>query len=268
MKHILKFNEELSSSTYRKVANLLATLGHTKRAEKITTHAKDVELIEKNKKWKDNIEEYKQYGKFTFDLFEERTGGGIDKRSGVKIPLKLSNLLMTGDFYLDLNWSADSFFESVTYDRSKNKNNFKGIFEFTFAGIPVNDKTKLLCEKNLPDPEFSNGSFWLGFLGIRFVVTDSVKFTDIYIDEYDENISGIPKISDRKTAINLKNLLYNIFSEKIDYPSGYTDIVNMYDKIEHDLNAPEIDLISEYGFNMSQLADFVKSFPVNKLYSE
>ena len=262
MKYLKLFNEELNPQTYRSAASKLKKLGHTKRSNDLERHAKDVESQEVLDRWINNIDTFKEYGVFKFD-FHNATD--VIDANTKKVNSKLGTKIMDSvEFYLDISFS-DDVFDCLLAEGKEGGAQFSGSIPFFVGGVPINVDEDEKCEK-FPCADFSNGFYWIATLNINFDVRDAINFTSITIDEYDRGQTGYPVIRDRKTANNLKNLLYNIFAEKIDYPSGYTDITNMYDKIEH--AAANFDLISEYNFSMERVAQFIKSVPVNQLYKE
>jgi len=196
MKHLKGFNEELQSHKYLQAAGKLKKLikdrptfakaiGAEERSKKLQDWAKEVENIEKIKRWEKNVQEFSKYGEITVEL--SRPGSPI-------IPSK-----------------QYQFYVSIGID------------------------TEMTIEKC------------------------DVKLHDYEMDE------SQAQIADRKSAVALKKLVTNIFDDKFDYPSGYTDVPNMHDKIESSI-IQFLEIESTYGIDMWRIKEDIKKVPTSNFY--
>ncbi len=257
MKYLKKFNEELKSQTYKSAARklnkivkekpvLAKAIGAEKRAKDLEEHAKNIEKTEEIKKWKENIDIFSKYGEFNIEL----------SRKGVNIPSKVYPLYL----YLqtDIEMLIDSWDEEDTDNRD---------ISFGFAGglIPKNIEDCKEIEMNYSS-DFYNGFFWGFWLYVDYKVENSeVSFKGIRLYDYD-SVPNI-QIADRKTAVSLKKLLVNCFEETYEYPSGYNDITNMYDKINQSA-IQELEISATYGIDMGRIKEDIKNTPITSFYRQ
>lgn len=258
MKYLKKFNEELKSQTYKSAArklkqimkekpNLGKAIGAEDRADKLLLHSKEVEKREELVKWKDSVEKFSKYGEFNIEL--SRPGAPA-------IQPKVYS------FYLELLTEIEMLVDSWDEEDQDNRS-----FSFGFAVglIPktVEDAEEILYNFNA---EFHNGFFWGMWIWPTYKVLNSeVTFTGISINDYDS--SPRHQIADRKSAVALKRLLVNLFDPTFDYPSGYNDIPNMYDKIERDA-IQGLEIASTYGIDMGRIKEDIQKSSIMNFYKQ
>lgn len=93
------------------------------------------------------------------------------------------------------------------------------------------------------------------------LIDSQVKFSNIKLSEMDDCIS----LSDRPSVGRFKNLIKNIFmNPNFDYPSGYNSYHSMYDLLECKILA-ECGYSSDYGLELKDIGNYIKSFNANKL---
>lgn len=263
MKHLKRFNEELKSTTYRKVAKKLQDLGHVNRAARVKEHEKFIENRLANEKWKKNIEEYSKWGKIKLRFDDQIVRTIKDARTG-KISTTTPKKIFEGEFYILLNF--DSF--SAEDNTSRQDGDFDFEIPFAIGLIPVDDEVKKLCEENFPDPDIYNGFYWGLWVNIEYKVeNERVIFKGLSICPYDEGLTLSPNIVDRRGALLLKKILKAAFDENQDYPSGYTDILNMHDKI-FKLYCQDLEMLSDYDFSLDKVVKDIESVPHNTLFKD
>jgi hypothetical protein len=242
MKHLKKFNEELKSAVYHRASLRLGKLGHTARQKRLQDWSKVTKEREDYEKWKKNIENFSIDGTYRFQF-------------------------ITGDTTLEDDFYINLFFDDYILADSVSDINgvIGGYISFMIGIIPTDEASKDDCKRNL-NVDYNNGHFWGGLLSIPFKVEDDrINYTGLFIDSYDESQAGIFRIADRKTAVKLRKQIWEIFSGREKYPSGYTDESDMKKKIEKTFD--DITLLRD-KFNSEDLANFIKSVSVNNLYKE
>lgn len=251
MKYLKKFNEELRPRTYMSAAKKLTAMGHTDRAEELKAWAEESEKREEVQKWKDRLQDYALFGTYKINIVNPETKEKF-----------------TGDFYLDVNFDELAFEDNFEYEKEKDPNNFGGVGIFFFIGlIPTSEETLRKCMEIMPEPEFGNGFFWGMSCGIDFKVEKGqVVLEKFILDDYDDNISGNVSFADRSSANKFKTLLKNIFSNpELNYPSGYTDVEYLYQKLEQVICIRQ-GLSSDYGFELKDVAEFINLQSPNTMY--
>lgn len=251
MKYLKKFNEELRPRTYMSAAKKLTAMGHTDRAEELKAWAEESEKREEVQKWKDRLQDYALFGTYKINIVNPETKEKF-----------------TGDFYLDVNFDELAFEDNFEYEKEKDPNNVKGVGIFFFIGlIPTSEETLRKCMEIMPEPEFGNGFFWGMSCGIDFKVEKGqVVLEKFILDDYDDNISGNVSFADRSSANKFKTLLKNIFSNpELNYPSGYTDVEYLYQKLEQVICIRQ-GLSSDYGFELKDVAEFINLQSPNTMY--
>lgn len=244
MKYLKRFNEELKSDVYRRASRKLAKKGMQKRANTLSEWGDVVANKESLEKWKRNVEEYKKFGTFKIQISD-----------------KDGKILIVDDFYIELVFDGLGFADNYECAKqgSEDKDNFKVTYSFPFqySIIPTSEDQIAKLEEVLPEPEFSNGSYWAGFFGFDFdVVNGRVEFTKTHNDDYDNSLTGVCKFSDRLSAVRLRNLLKSILMNEVKYPSAMTHISDMYEYLESVILA-EVGMSGDYGFELKYLADFI-----------
>lgn len=251
MKYLKKFNEELRPRTYLSAAKKLTAIGHTDRAKKLKDWAEETEKREEVQKWKDNLQDYALFGTYKMNIVNPETEEKL-----------------TADFYLDLSFDELAFEDNFEYEKEKDPNNIKDVSMFFFIGlIPTSEETLRKCMEIMPEPEFGNGMFWGMSCGIDFKVEKGqVVLEKFALDDYDDSLSGNVSFTDRASAGKFKTLLKNIFSNpELNYPSGYTDVEYMYQKLEQVICIQQ-GFSSEYGFELKDVADFINQQSPNTMY--
>jgi hypothetical protein len=251
MKYLKRFNEELRPRTYLSAAKKLTDIGHTDRAKALEDWAQETEKREEITKWKDNLQDYALFGTYKINIVNPETGEKF-----------------TDDFYLDINFDEMAFEDNFEYEKEQNPDEIKDISIFFFIGlIPTSEETLRKCMEIMPEPEFGNGMFWGMSCGIDFdVIKNEVKLNKFVLDDYDDNLSGNVSFADRSSANKFKTLLKNIFTNpELNYPSGYTDVEYMYQKLEQVILVRQ-GFSSEYGFDLKQVADFINTQSPNTMY--
>jgi hypothetical protein len=251
MKYLKRFNEELRPSTYMSAAKKLTAIGHTDRANTLKDWAGQTEKREEIIKWKERLQEYSPFGIYKVNV--------VNPESGEKF---------TADFALDVNFDELSFEDNFEYEKEKDPNNVNDVSIFFFIGlIPTSEEILKKCEEVMPEPEFGNGMYWGMSCGIDFKVqSGEVILEKFALDDYDDNLSGNVSFADRASANKFRTLLKNIFSNpELNYPSGYTDVEYMYQKLEQVVLIQQ-GFSSDYGFELKNFADFLNTISPNIMY--
>jgi hypothetical protein len=251
MKYLKRFNEELRPRTYLSAAKKLTDIGHTDRANTLKDWAEQTERREEITKWKEKLQEYSPFGIYKVNVVNPETEEKF-----------------TADFALDINFDELSFEDSFEWEKEKDPNNVSGVNIFFFIGlIPTSEEILKKCEEIMPEPEFGNGMYWGMSCGIDFKVQNGQVILDKFtLEDYDENLSGNVSFADRSSANKFKTLLKNIFSNpELNYPSGYTDVEYMYQKLEQVILIQQ-SFSSDYGFELKQAADFINTQSPNTMY--
>lgn len=157
--------------------------------------------------------------------------------------------------------------DNHSYEKEANSTNYTIDIPFFIGIIPTSEECLKKCIENFRKPEFE-GFFWALNASINLrIENEKVHYTGIFFDNFDEHLTGKIVIKDRKTANNLKNLMVNLFTEGFDYPSGYKDIPNIFDKMEAVI-CQELEFSIDYGFELSKVRDGIKKTNVNNLYKD
>jgi hypothetical protein len=206
MKYLKRFNEELRPQTYMSAARKLDKLGHHDRANALKDWARETEKKEEMIKWQDHIQDYAQFGTFKMTIKNPET-----------------NETLTGDFNLDISFDEMAFSDEPE----------SGI-SFFLGLIPTSEDLIKQYMELCPDYDFGNGFFWGKIFNLEFrIVDDRVQFTKWNFWDYDSDVNGLVAFSDRGSANRFKNLLIQFFTNsELNYPSGYTDVDYMYEKLE------------------------------------
>lgn len=238
MRYLKKFNEELRPQTYMSAARKLDKMGHHDRANKLKEWSREMEKKEEMIKWKDRIQDYAPFGTFNMTVKNPETGQKL-----------------VGDFHLDINFDDLSF-----SDEPEN-----GISLF-IGLIPSSEELIYQYMELCSDYDFGNGFFWGKIFSIYYNLTDKVEFTKWEMFDYDSDMNGEIAFSDRSSANKFKNLLIKIFSDpSLGYPSGYTDVDYMYQKLEASILVSN-SFSSEYGLELEHIANYIRTISPNELY--
>lgn len=256
MRYLKRFDEELNVSTYRSAERKLKQLikdkpvlakavGAEERAKNLADWSKNIESIQILNKWKKHQEEYKKFGEFNFEL--SRPGAPSVKAK-------------VYSFYLALECEYESMFDFWDEQEDNNRNIS---FQF-FTGLIPKNLEDIEEIKQLYTNDFFNGFFFGSWIYINYeVINSELNFRGLSIRDYETSV----QVADRRTANSLKRLLVNCFDSKFDYPSGYSDITNMYDKIEHSVIQP-LDLSINYGLDMDRIKEDIQNLPVINFYKQ
>ena len=251
MKYLKRFNEELRPRTYLSAAKKLTAIGHTDRANTLKDWAIETEKREEMNKWKERLQEYSPFGIYKVNVVNPESGE-----------------MFTADFALDLSFDELAFEDSFEFEKQKDPNNINGVSIFFFIGlIPTSEEVLKKCEEVMPESEFGNGMFWGMCFSVDLKVQNGEVILDKFaLDDYDENLSGNVSFADRASAGKFKTLLKNIFSKSdLNYPSGYTDVDSLYEKLEQVILIRQ-GFSSDYGFELKNVADFINTISPNTMY--
>ena len=244
MKYLKKFNEELNPNTYRRAASKLKKMGgfNIDRAKNLTDWAEKREADDSIIKWKKNIEEFSKFGKFKLNIANK----------------------FTGDFYLYLNFSRDSFLDE--YAPVEEGGEYELRLGFFIGAIPVDEETRVKTLETVIEDDFGNGFIWSNMLSIGLkIIPGSYEITDMALEDYDEELTGGVELADRASAGRLRSLLVSLFENpNLNYPSGYNDHDYFYEMFESVILAGG-GLSSDLGMTMEQLAEYIKKFPASEL---
>lgn len=258
MKHIKGFNEELKSIKYLQAAGKLKKLikdrptfakaiGAEERSKKLEDWAKEVENIEKIKRWEKKVQELSKYGEITVEL--SRPGSPITPSKQYQ-------------FYVSIGIDAEMTIENFE-DHQDPENRFIPL-RFWCGLVPKTIEDFKDISQNYTS-EFYNGFMWAFWIDINYKITDSrIERFDVTLNDYEMDESQA-QIADRKSAVALKKLVTNIFDDKFDYPSGYTDVPNMHDKIESSI-IQFLEIESTYGIDMWRIKEDIKKVPTSNFY--
>jgi len=258
MKYLKKFNEELRSQTYKSAARKLKqilkekptlgkAIGAEERANKLELYSKDVQEKKDIENWKKEVEEFSKYGEFNIEM---------------SIPGTKSIKPKVYSFYLDIVTEIEQMIDSWDDEDPDNR---ELTFGFCVGLIPktIEDREEIKMNFN---SEFWNGHTWgLWIYPTYKVLNSEVTFKGLTIYDYDSSPNH--QIADRKTAVALKRLLVNIFDPTFDYPSGYKDITNMYDKIEQSA-IQGLEISATYGIDMGRIQEDIQKLPIMDFYKQ
>lgn len=258
MKYLKKFNEELKAQTYKSAARKLKkilkekpalgkAIGAEERSNKLELYSQEVQERQDIEAWKKEVEEFSKYGEFNIEM--SRPGSPSIK------PKVYS-------FYLDIVTEIDQMIDSWDEEDQDNR---EFTFGFCVGLIPktIEDRDEIKMNFN---SDFWNGHTWgLWIYPTYKVLNSEVTFKGLTIYDYDS--SPDHQIADRKTAVALKRLLVNIFDPTFDYPSGYKDITNMYDKIERD-TIQGLEISATYGIDMGRIKEDIQKLPIMNFYKQ
>ena len=256
MRYLKRFDEELNLSTYRSAERKLKQLmkdkpqlakavGAEERAKNLADWSKNIESRDILNRWKKNVEEYQKFGEFNFEL--SRPGSPSIK------PKVYS-------FYLHLECEYESMIDFWEEEEDNNRN----ICLSFFTGLIPKNLEDIEEIKQLYTNDFFNGFFFGNWININYkVVNSELTFIGINVRDYEVPV----QVADRRTANSLKRLLVNCFDSKFDYPSGYRDITNIYDKIEHSV-IQALDMSINYGIDMDRIREDIQKLPVINFYKQ
>ncbi len=256
MKYLKKFNEEYSSQTYGKISrNLLKKANDLptstfrersiksnleKRAKNIKDHSIFIEKIENLNKWKEQLLENSPFGMFNLTIENVETGETL-----------------SGEFALSIEFDELAFMDEPE--------NGIGLF---VGIIPSSKELALEYMDKFPDSDMGNGFIWSMIVSLKYEISDDkVIMKSFEITDYDSDSNGGAIFSDKESAEKFKTLLKDIFGNKqLGYPSGYTDAVDIYDKLEscilHTTDSKNNTFGSDYNFKLQNISDFISKLNV------
>lgn len=240
MKHLKRFNEELSPRIYQDAARKLDMQGRKSKNAEFTKRAEVLRNYAENKKWQKNIKEYAKYGKAT-------------------VSTKCENgKTISGDFHLIFDFDYFNFQEINDEYMSEDKLSI----HFSVGLIPLDVETKDKFKAELPDGDFDNGFFWGMWVGLDFEDKGKgIELDKLSLSNYDESVSG--EISFTRPLCGLiKKHLTACFATDSNY-SLYNDR-NMHDSIEEEVLV-KCGVSSHFGITMEDLQDFIKKITPNAL---
>lgn len=242
-----KTNEELKSEVYLSAADKLAKMGHTKRPEELKKWSGVVRQRELAQKAKENLEEAKKFSK----------------------PINFKSSFIEAPFYPVLQWNQDGFYET-SHDWLRGDANLW--LEFSLGIITDDEVVNQKMTEKMDKPY--NGIYWIGSVWIH--LNDSLGEEE-QREEKKKTMTFSPDsrcdISDwewswsidRKSAINFKNFLLNVFSSHGDtyretskYPGG---ILGQLQEV----------LCSDLLYDHNSFLDFlesIKKININSLYKD
>lgn len=245
MKH-LKYINELRTSTYRNAATGLRELGHTRRATELDDWSYEVELDRERAHLSKLRELYEPFGEFDVSINGDIITG-------------LLQVVPMVDFFIDF------------YDEFKNgsSNNLELFFELWF--IPNPDEIEG-C-KDAYDDVMYNGVIPL--YNFTYVISKDPGSERAYVDKTHKNDNynawdswpEIPDINftDRRSAVQFKNILKGIFSGNMFYPYDGSD------KDTHDVLNEKIfnrlGLRNDFGLSIQDFITPTQQHSVNSLYT-
>ena len=273
MKHLKRFNEELTPHKYKKAAKKLREIGHTKRASKLDDWAvirqeqDDKKRAERAlNRWKSSVGDVSKYGTFKWiygkPIMERKPGGGS----------KISELLesVIDDFYILLYFNYEELDERL-YDLNKWKekkqidSTYKTSVSIDIHLLPVKEESaKKMADSQRISTWF--GAMFAGWVSFELVFkNDSVDVTKMLVWDHDDG-DGVCFLHDRASAGKLKNLIIDIFSGKSDYPSQERGLT-LHDQLETDI-CNQSGLSSDFGLDMEQFLNVAKATNPNTLFRE
>lgn len=259
MKYLKKFNEELKSTTYKSAADQLK-YKHPGKAKTLTEfgnvrlaqeqeEVKRIELERKRlqketeyKEWQDDIKRYSPFGLFTITIkpYDDED--------------------FTEDFYLKVtHWYDEGHYGEIAPNTETYLNLDFFLVPKDMEGFDKLDKL---------DWDWENGyirHIWRGYVQVN--LKEDYCNVESFSTDTADNVNAQIEITDRKTALKFKRLMASIFSSKEypDYVASYHETQpSLYNAVEATL--AESGISSDYGLEMSNIADCINKISVNSLY--
>jgi len=271
MSFIKKYNE-LNSDKYKLAGEELTKLGHSGRGKKLIEwgeHKRYSEISEKAE-YARNI--YSKYGKLR--IYVEGFHDTRDKQ--------LWGDLIPDEFDYFIHFSNDVTVEEFgTVDDG----NDSEILHFNLYIIPTQEMIDRLFNADHKTTDKQLITFYKDELSIDdfssyfFLCTFTIEFkkdlenqklnlSDISICPVEMDFGKIT-LKTKRDAAKFRELLYSIFNKDIDYPTYPNNTLSkkpMYDEIQETL--VELDVLTNYGLEIEDIAEQIKIFSTNKLYKE
>lgn len=255
MRYLRKYNEELKADTYKSAADKLAKMGHVKRPEELMKWHVISKEKEKEEVKRKAIEESSKLGTYKMTL---------DGRSGITF---------TGDFHVYFYWNNDMFDEA--YQEWKSFDASSLWLQFDFAVLPASEESKEFTETVLSKEIGLNqdGECYLGCFCINLTqggnsIGENDKPTYVFKPNsnfYWEEWHSISfHMADRKSAINFRKMIYDIFEGDIvwretpELPGGLKEQILDF-------------LCSDMDHTLEEFEAFIESIKrisVNKIYKD
>ena len=242
MKHLKRFNEELSPSTYRNAAWKLSNIARKTGNDEFKTRSNNLRDYAEDKAWKENIKEYSKFGKTTVTTQYNKKGDTV-----------------TGDFYLNFLFDDYAYEEMVQDYLAEDKLNVV----FSVGLIPVDVETKEKFQSVIPEGDFDNGFFWGFWVEVEFEDRgEGLQLSKTSVSSYDFNITG--KISfTRPLCGAIRRHLLGCFTED----SGYEQNGRPTYKILEEEVLIKSGASSKFGVAMEDLHNFIKDITPNTIMS-
>lgn len=210
MRYLKRFNEELKPETYISAAKKLKSIGgHEKRAAGLEEWGNLERQKEEDRQIKAIVDRYSKHGTFRVNI-----AYGLQD-------LKKKDLLMTGDFYINIDFLQDVAADDFDYWMDETRGDDVCWIPLMIGLIPANEETL----KNMKDcrlemwrntcwtsnagaflsyPIEEEGSYEDGDWDLKTARTDGGGF---YIEQHQYTI----RFASRQDAIKFKKLLVDIF---------------------------------------------------------
>jgi len=242
MKHLKRFNEELSPRTYRSAAWKLGNMARKTGNAEFQTRSNKLRDYAENKSWQENIKEYSKFGKTTVTTQYNKKGDTV-----------------TGDFYLNFLFDDYAYEDMVQDYLEEDKLNTV----FSVGLIPVDMETKEKIQNVIPDGDFGNGFFWGFWVEVEFEDKgEGLEFSKVSVSSYDFHITG--KISfSRSLCGAIKRHLLALFTED----SGYEQNGRPTYKVLEEEVLIKSGASLKYGVAMQDLQEFIKEITPNTIMS-
>jgi hypothetical protein len=242
MKHLKRFNEELSPSTYRSAAWKLSNMARKTGNDEFKIRSNNIRDYAEDKAWKENIKEYSKFGKTTVTTQYNKKGDTV-----------------TGDFYLNFLFDDYAYEDMVQDYLAEEKLNVV----FSVGLIPVDIETKEKFQNVIPEGDFDNGFFWGFWVEVEFEDKgEGLEFSKVSVSSYDFSITGKLSFS-RSLCGAIKRHLSACFTED----SGYEQNGRSLYKILQEEVLIKSGASLKYGVAMQDLQEFIKEITPNTIMS-
>jgi hypothetical protein len=240
MKHLKRFNEELSPSTYRNAAWKLSTMARTTGNNEFGKRSNNLRDYAEAKAWEENIKEYSKFGKTTVTTQYNKKGDTV-----------------TGDFYLNFLFDEYAYEEMVQDYLAEDKLNVV----FSVGLIPVDMETKEKFQNVIPEGDFDNGFFWGFWTEVEFEDKgEGLQFSKVSVSSYDFNITGKLSFS-RSLCGSIRRHLLACFTED----SGYEQNERPTYKVLQEEVLIKSGASVKFGVAMQDLQEFIKEITPNTI---
>lgn len=158
-----------------------------------------------------------------------------------------------------MDFAEDQTLDSYYVDGNK----FEGTLSFQIGLIPTNLEFIESIPSWYNSDYFHNGCYWVSWISLDYKSDSDGNIEIVKFNNYYEN-EEFPYDVDhpRSTANKLRKLFIEIFSKKVDYPSGFTDISDMEKKVYDTMN----NKLNIKSYSGDCIVDFFKKVSVNTMY--